>query len=156
MPTYAAGTSVDTARSRDEIERTLAKWGADNFMYGQQREPAMAIIAFTHKDRQIRFTVAMPTQTDPAFTLTPSTRKRRTEAQAFAAYEQAVKERWRALSMVIKAKLVAVESGIVTFEQEFLPYMVLPSGQTVHQQLGPVIDRAYDTGDVAPLLQIEG
>lgn len=153
-PTYAAGTSVGADRSRDEIERTLHKWGADQFMYGQQREPARAIVAFSHRGRQIKFTIDMPDREDPAFTTIPTTGKRRSESAAFNNYEQAVKERWRALALVIKAKLVAVDSGVVTFEQEFLPYMVLPGGATVAETVLPGIEQAYLTGDVSPLLQI--
>ena len=41
------------------------------------------------------------------------------------------RQRWRALNLAIKAKLEAVESGIVTFDQEFLAHIVGPSGQTV-------------------------
>jgi hypothetical protein len=62
--------------------------------------------------------------------------------------------RWRALSVVIKAKLVAVEEGIVTFEEEFGMHMVLPNGSTVAEHITPYIDQAYLEGNVAPLLQI--
>jgi hypothetical protein len=65
-------------------------------------------------------------------------------------------ERWRALLLIVKAKLEAVDSGIVTFEQEFLPHIVMPGGHTVYEATAPAIERAYVSGQVTPLLQIEG
>jgi hypothetical protein len=66
----------------------------------------------------------LPDRTKKAFTHM-ETGKRRTETQAQRAWEQAVRQRWRALVLVIKAKLEAVESGITSFEDEFLAHTVL-------------------------------
>lgn len=76
----------------------------------------------------------------------------RTDAQAQAAYEQDVRQRWRALCLCIKAKLEAVEAGITTFEDEFMAHIVLPNGQTMSQHATPMIAQAYETGNVPPLL----
>ena len=38
---YAEKTNVSTDRSRAEIERTLQRYGADQFMYGWESERAM-------------------------------------------------------------------------------------------------------------------
>ena len=54
----------------------------------------------------------------------------------------------------IKAKLEAVASGIVTFEDEFATHMVLPDGHTVRDHLMPAIEQAYATGRVSPILAI--
>jgi hypothetical protein len=150
---YAADTSVDSTRSRGEIERTLARYGATQFAYGWNPEHAM--IGFVAKDRQVRFVLPLPSRTDRAITHTPAKRIRRDPAGVEAAYEQAVRQRWRALALVIKAKLEAVEAGIVTFEDEFAMHMVLPDGQTVGQWITPQIDRAYESGQMpAPLLAL--
>jgi hypothetical protein len=58
--------------------------------------------------------------------------------------------------MVVKAKLEAVESGIVTFEDEFLAQTVLPDNRTVGESVAEPIKRAYIEGHVRPLLQLEG
>lgn len=149
---YAAATGVPTDRSRSEIERTLSRYGADGFAYGWSRQAAL--IGFEMHDRQVRFVLPLPDRDDPAFTRTP-TGKPRTKTAHTAAYEQAVRQRWRALALVIKAKLEAVETGIVTFEQEFAMHMVLPDGSLVGDQVLPAIAHAYETGRVSPLIQIE-
>lgn len=69
-----------------------------------------------------------------------------------AAYEQAVRQRWRALALLIKSKLEAVESGITVFEEEFMAHVVLPDGKTVGQHLLPQIAHSYESGHMPPLL----
>ena len=66
---------------------------------------------------------------------------------------QEVRRRWRALALSIKAKLETVESGIAEFETEFMPYMVLPNGKTVAENILPEIERAYSTGKMPKLLE---
>lgn len=154
MGTYAADTSVSSEKSRNEIERTLARYGASSFMYGW--EERTAVVGFVIGDRRVRFILPMPDRNDRAFTHTPSTKVKRDAAAADKAYEQAVNQRWRALALVIKAKLEAVDAGIVTFEEEFAMHFVLPGGRSVADEVLPAIAEAYATGHVRPLLQIEG
>ena len=152
MATYAANTTVDAGKSRADIERTLTRFGADSFAYGWQGTSAM--VGFTAYGRQIRFVLPMPDRTAPEFTRTPTGRSR-SATEAEKAYEQAVRQKWRALLLIIKAKLEAVESQIVTFEEEFAVHTVLPDGRTVSEHLMPAIEQSYASGRVSPLLQIE-
>lgn len=149
---YAAQTSVSSAASRDEIERILTRYGADQFMYGWTEGGAM--IAFRAQGKQIRFVLSMPDRNAPEFIYTPAKRLRRTEDEASKAYEQAVRSRWRALALVIKAKLEATEAGISVFEEEFLAHIVLPNGRTVAETALPAIQQMYEVGTMRPLLEI--
>lgn len=45
-----------------------------------------------------------------------------------------------------------VESGLVTFEDAFLPYTVLPGGMTVADVIRGGVAEAYATGQVPALL----
>jgi hypothetical protein len=80
------------------------------------------------------------------------TGRRRTESAAQAAYDQAVRARWRALLLIIKAKLEAIAGGISTLEREFLADVVMPDSQTVGQWLAPQLEAAYQSGRMPPLL----
>jgi hypothetical protein len=60
------------------------------------------------------------------------------------------------LALVIKAKLEAVDSGITTFEDEFLAHIVMPDGQTVASHIKPGIAAAYESGTMTPLLPPPG
>lgn len=153
MATYAASTSVSVEKSRAEIERTLARYGAEAFMYGWDQ--ARAVIQFQAHDRHIRFLLPLPDRDDRAFTRTP-TGKARTAESAAKEWEQACRQRWRALNLVIKAKLEAVEAGISEFEDEFMAYVVLPSGATVGEFMRPQIDQAYTSGLMPAMLPALG
>lgn len=143
-PRYAVDTSVAADKSRAEIERTLQRYGARSFVYGWQDENAMVL--FQMEGRQIRFILPLPDRQAEEFRLTPSRRYSRSADEAEKAWEQSVRQRWRALLLVIKAKLEAVEAGITSFETEFLPHTILPDGQTVGQWLEPQVRAAYATG----------
>ena len=148
MTRYAQGTDVSADRSRAEIERTLTRYGATAFMYGW--EAGRAVVQFRMADRLVRFDLPMPDPQDPGFT--HHSRGRRTADAAAKAYEQATRQRWRALALVVKAKLEAVEAGIATFEREFLAHIVLPDGSTVADHAIPAVAESYATGRVAGLL----
>lgn len=149
MTRYAESTTVPADRSRAEIEKTLQRYGADGFMYGWSGESA--VVAFRAKDRHVKFVLPMPDRKAEEFTQTP-TGKARSAAQRDAAYDQAVRQRWRALALVIKAKLEAVETGVTCFEDEFMAHIVLPDGQTVGDWMRPQIADAYSNGRMPPLL----
>lgn len=146
---YAEKTSVGTDKSRAEIERTLQRYGADQFMYGWDQDKA--VVGFRMVGRQISFLLPMPDKTDRRFTHTETGRIRKEQA-SYTEWEQACRQRWRALSLVIKAKLEAVEAGIAIFEDEFMANIVLPNGRTVSEFMLPQITEAYENGQMPKLL----
>lgn len=150
MARYATTTSVPVERSRAEIEGILEKYGADQFLYGWDAD--YATIAFRMRGRHVKYELPLPRKDDPAFTLTPAQRYRRSREDAYAAWEQACRSRWRALALVVKAKLEAIETGITSFEDEFLSNIMLPSGETAGSWLKPQIQLAYDQGVMPKLL----
>lgn len=151
MPTkFAANTDVPVERSRQEIERTLERYGATAFAY--YTSSGVATIAFEMADRRVAFELNLPRREEPRFT--HHSRGERTIPQAIAAWEQACRSSWRALNLVIKAKLEAIESDISEFEDEFGAFVVLPDGSRVRDHLKPAIDRAYTNGDMRPMLQL--
>jgi hypothetical protein len=148
MRRYAERTVVTADHSIAEIRRVLSRYGADQFAY--MEDPRRAAVAFNCNGRNIRFILPMPAQVETA--QTPKGRARKS-AVALQAHAQEVRRRWRALSLSIKAKLETVQSGIAEFETEFMPYMVLPNGKTVAENILPEIARAYATGRMPKLLE---
>lgn len=126
MTQYAKRTKVPVAQSRADIERSLKRYGADGFMYGEADGQAM--VAFRMQGRHIKFVMHMPEN------------------------PQGERQRWRALLLAIKSKLESVESGIEAFEDAFMAHIVLPDGKTVGQFMRPQIADAYDKGNMPPLL----
>lgn len=137
---YAQDTSVPVERSRAEIERLLRHHGATSIASGW--EDGRAAIQCRIQGRVLRFTVPLPLRAE--YGHTPAGRTR-TTAQITAAVEQAERSRWRALMLVIKAKIEAVESGIETFENAFLGNILLPSGETMGEWATVELERVYAT-----------
>jgi hypothetical protein len=135
MAKYANGTSVPADRSRSEIERTLTRFGADQFGYGTKSDSA--VIVFRSSGRHIRFVLPLPSLK---------------QCGSQTAFEKETRRRWRSMSMCIKAKLESVATGIETFEESFMAHVVLPNGMTLAEHAKPLIEQAYADGKMPPLL----
>lgn len=134
-------------RSKFEIERLLERYGADQFAYAS--EAGRALIGFRFEGRVCRIT--LPIKPAKAFGLSPGGQQR-TQKQMDNAWAQDLRSRWRSLKLVIQAKLEAVESGISTFEQEFLAHVMLPDGRTIGEWAVPQIGKMVDAGKMPALL----
>jgi hypothetical protein len=124
---YAEGTKVPVKRSRDELERVLERYGAEAFAYATETNGTVTV-AFQIHQRLVRIVV-------------PG-----------GAHEAETRQRWRALVLVTKARLEAVESGIESVEEAFLANVVMPDGRTVAAHTRPAIAQAYETGGTPALL----
>jgi len=153
MTRYAQNTDVSSDKSRNEIERTLTRYGATAFGYGWQEKNS--VIMFEARGRRIKFVLPMPSRKDKEICET-ATGLPRAQAAVESAYEQAVRQKWRALALCIKAKLEAVEAGITEFEEEFLAHIVLPNGQRAGEWMRPQIATAYESRKMPPLLGYDG
>lgn len=156
MTVYAKDTVVSVARSRAEIEESITRYGATKFMHFM--EEGRAIIVFEATKRRVMFELPLPSR-DGFKTRTVKTTQygstrthELTPDEQAKAWEQACRQRWRALALVIKAKLEAVASGITTFEDEFLAHVVLPNGKTVGRWLAPQLEAALSTDKMPPML----
>lgn len=145
---YAANTSVSSEKSKAEIERMLTRYGATSFASGWQND--QAVIQFHMSERRIKFVLPLPSRASKEFT--HSKRGARREEEAYKLWEKATRQRWRALALVVKAKLEAVETQITDFESEFLAHIVLADGKTVAEHAIPAIAHSYKSGKVAALL----
>lgn len=123
---YAARTSGRVEKTRAEIERLVKRYGAAGFVSGWQG--SMARIEFIAQNRHIRFSVLVPEQ------------------------EQAARQKWRALKLLVKAKLEAVDAKIATFEEAFVGDIVMPDGRTVWETAREPIKVAYEKRERVELL----
>ncbi len=134
---YAKRTKVPVSNTRAEIERLLERRGATGFAFGST--PGQAMLAFEMQNRRLRFLIPMPHG---------GSRPKLTDAQIVAES----KRRWRALLLVLKAKLEAVESKITTLDEEFLAHIVVEGNTTVGDRMVPAIEHALASGGVLPPL----
>lgn len=150
---YAAGTAVSINRSIAELERLVAKHGATGFSYGTDDLAGYGQVVFRIADRMIRFRIDRPT--GDQFRRTPTGRPRTWDAaQQFAAAEE--QRMWRSLVLIVKALLVAVADGVLTLSDAFLPYTMLPDGETFGEWVTPQLDTIYATRSMPALLPGSG
>jgi hypothetical protein len=153
MGKYASETSVSVEKSRAEIERILMRYGASGFFSGFADNQAM--VGFQIADRMVKIIMRMPDRDDEEFTHymhSGTCLKERTRDAALKKWEQACRQHWRALALIIKAKLEAVECGISTVEREFLADIVMPDGRSFGEWAHPQVDKMYKGGKMPPLL----
>lgn len=131
---YAQDTRVSVGDSRTELEHLLRRAGAAQTVMGGDTDRNFIMVGFTLDARQFRI---------QASTDRPS---RRCDGA------QLEREAWRALVLIVKAKLEVVAMGSSTVEQEFLANLVLPNGRTVADDVLPKIEHAYQTGTMPALL----
>jgi hypothetical protein len=122
---YAKRTQVPVSRSRAEIESIVLRYGADQFGSAFDQKGGRAMIQFRITQWLVRFVLPLPHED-----------------------AQDQRQRWRALTLVIKAKLEAVESGIATIEEEFLPHIVVPGGATFGEWAVPQLREMKKTGEL--------
>jgi hypothetical protein len=132
---YAAETEVPVEKSKRQIELLLQAHGAEAYHTGW--DSARDIIEFGWQGKQIRFVLRRYEKKEFELSERGFARNQRQQQQA---YEQADRSRWRALYLVVRAKLEAVEAGIGIFEEEFMAYIVVPGrNQTLGEILVPRI-----------------
>jgi hypothetical protein len=112
------------------------------------------MVTFQVAGKMFRIILPLPDHNSRKFTHTPERGKPRSPAAAEAAYEQATRQRWRALALWVKAVLEAAESGITTLEEALQPFILLPDGSTVGEWMKPQIERAYLEGQMPAFLPL--
>ncbi len=128
---YAEKTRVPVSQSRAEIEKLLERHKAKQYGTAVDYDLQKARVQFRLDDRVIRFTITLPNE------------KKLGRAER---YERAERQIWRALLLVIKAKLESVENQIESFEEAFMAHIVMPNDQTVAEIIRPQIAESYKSG----------
>ena len=152
---YAKNTNVSVEKSEGEIKALLIRYGANSFASAWQNNKAL--IRFQAQNRMIQFILPLPDPKEDRFIYRVWGKKidkenLRSEVDAHKEWEQACRQRWRALALAIKAKLEAVESEITTFEEEFYSHIVMPGGKTLYEMTGKQVGLAYETRKTPQLL----
>ena len=130
MAPFANRTKVPIFQTIGEIQRTVERYGASGFQYAVEENRAGVRFTFAEPPRQIKMTVELPET------------------------EQSRRQRWRALLLTVKSKLECVASGIETFDEAWMPHiMVNATGQTLGELMLPDLTRKLETGDFPKLIE---
>ncbi|MGI3901256.1 MAG: hypothetical protein ACRYGP_13770 [Janthinobacterium lividum] len=125
---YAARTEVPAEKTRAEIEVLLR--GESGTRIVTMDEAGELVVAWAAWGRWYKIVVLVESH--------------------LSAQERRAK--WRALLLVIKAKIEAIHQGISSLEREFLADTIMPDGQTVAEWVEPQLAKAFDSGQMPKLL----
>lgn len=148
---YAVNTSVSPEKSQEEIKNTLRRYGADRFGIMEERDKAH--VMFEYNGLMIQISVDLPKIEE--FKKTETGRSRSTSVIE-SAFEQAIRQKWRSLTLAIKAKLEAVESGISTIEKEFMAFVIMPDGRQLSEHIVPRLLDLSKGGEMPKMLTFGG
>ena len=135
---FADRTSVAVEKSKAQIEALVMRLGAQE--YATHNAPDLQAIGFRINNLRVRFDLPIVPVKDYKRYKHGNHYRDRTERQAWDAWDQELRRRWRALLLVIKAKIEAIDTGITSFEQEFLPFIVLAGGKTIAETVIPQLE----------------
>ena len=153
---YAKGTKVGVAKSREEIDRILRKWGADQLQWSEDVKGGKSMLRFLWEfdgaEYCARFVVNVPSEAE----IKDESVDGRTGEFSQNKFDQAMKRRGmvehRELALLLKAIFVAVEAGLIQAEQILLPFLEDRDGQTVAELVLPHMKTIHKRGGVKLLL----
>lgn len=123
-PKAYATTDVPVDQSQNELRTLLRKFGVDQYTFAEGRVFAGVELVHDAQVVRLRCPIHPPTDEDVRKWRSAS---HKPEADCLAALsERELMRIWRVLVWSVKARLVAVEEGLETFEQAFLAHLVDP------------------------------
>lgn len=144
MGRYASSTDVPVEKSQAELKKLLTRYGADGFMLGERG--AQAVVQFVINARVIKFSLEMPDRNSDDFWYSPTRRNPRSDDAAYKAWEQACRQKWRALCLFVRATLEAVEEGVVDFDEAMMPFTMVDGRETFAERYGPELKKWIEGG----------
>lgn len=153
---FAETTTVPVEKTRAEIETLLKKKGATKI--GYMADSNQAVIMFECSKRQVRFELPMPSIADKSIRC-DGRGYVRSDKSKMDALAQEERRRWRVLLLTIKSRFEFIDTGLSTFDAEFITNIVVPTpngAMPIGQFMLPQIERAYANGTPVPFLLGEG
>ena len=143
---YAETTSVSVEKSRAELDTLLGKHGAQQRGIMTDEVANSAVIMFALDGQKYSIRVPLP----PIASIEPEKGHEPRQWQYWdhairdlwrqKEHAQACRTRWRAIILLIRAKLEAIRVGLSSPEREFLADLILPNGKTAAEEIRKVLD----------------
>ena len=124
MTPYAKDTTVSEEKSRAELDRMLAKHGASSRGILTDDDKGIATIGFQIGPDRFRIEMPLPRR-DAGLA----------GVRARGRWEQARRERWRLIVLMVKTKFELVRVGASSVQREFMADMVTSNGETIGELL---------------------
>lgn len=140
MRAYAEGTSVSVEKTKAELDSLLGKHGATARGVLSDDQEGKAYVHFVLGGERFQLVVPLPKlQEFPNKGEQPRDWYAWTDAKRgewrYRTWEQACRERWRAVLLLVKSKLEIVRLGMSSVRHEFMADLVLANGKTVAEMM---------------------
>lgn len=136
---FADGTSTTVSTSRDEIGRTLDRYGCEARAIIEEAD--QIVVMFKLDGWSLRVPVPIPPRPDAR------AKHRSNGTPLTATWEREVRRRWRVLLLLKSGLEAALDTDAgVGVERASAAYLVLPDNSIVAETVLPVIREARDTG----------
>lgn len=132
---YAGATSG--MKARDEITKTLQRFGCESVGFMDDFAEGSILLAFKHRGRQVQLRASAKGWAAMSLKEKPwsSARKSSNLQWEQAALAQGLIAVNSILRDWVKGQVTAVETGILSFEQVFMPHMLTDNGQTLVERV---------------------
>lgn len=132
---YANATS--DMRAREEIKKVLTCFGCESIGFMDDNVKHETFLAFKHRGGQVQMSVSAKGWAAMWLKENPYNGRRRGTRHEYE--QQALKQGHIAVNSIlrdwVKAQITIIESGIVSFEAVFMPFMVTHDGRTVLERI---------------------
>lgn len=132
---YASATSG--AAARDEITKILRRFGCESVGFMDDFQAHEVLLAFTHRGRPMQLRASAKGWAAMYLKANPWSSQRRSSKQDYEA--AALRQGLIAVNSIlrdwVKGQVMAVETGILSFEAVFLPYMLAPDGRPLLEHI---------------------
>lgn len=136
MTLFMETTSISAEQTISEIQKILVKHGAKAIQtdYNGGEISALVFILPIGKAEQ---PFRLPARWEALYEVFISRRKQNRWKQAVQDADrlQAKRVAWRQILRWVEAQLALVETNMVKMEEVFMPYLVMPDGQTLFQMV---------------------
>ncbi|MDQ1174195.1 hypothetical protein QE430_002502 [Microbacterium testaceum] len=128
MPIAGYTTSVDAAKTANEITAMLAKRGAARVTTDYDQQGNATGLSFELRTDVGTREFALPIRAEGVL----ATLKRDRAEKRYLTIQQAERVAWRLVRDWLRAQLALIDAGSVSLDEIFFPWMVAPSGGTMH------------------------
>lgn len=127
-------TTVDSFKTVSEIEYILMKHKAKSIMKNYEGESITGLSFLIDTGIQ-QIPVRLPVKVDECLKVLKKEKRENPRKQIKDTREQAERVAWRILKDWVEAQMALLDIEMVKFEEIFLPYIEISSGQTIYQAL---------------------
>ncbi|MDP2730554.1 MAG: hypothetical protein Q8O55_08720 [Dehalococcoidales bacterium] len=130
-------TTVEAAKTVMEIQGILVKHGARSLLLDYLKDGSIGALTFSVPTTRGDLSFKLPVNTEAVFKVLQKRHPNIAFHSITTAKDraQAARVAWRIIKDWVEAQMALIELGMVKLEEVFLPYALLPSGETYFQAL---------------------